>query len=552
MKKLKIIVLLVFIAGLTTSISAADFTGRVINVPIRWSGMESNIPDAGVLSFGTDQDISWTYDTANDEVDIDGPLNVVGITITGTVNIGDGTGEITMNAQTNMSCSDKNITNVGDIALDTISADGSSFVISDNFTNAGNTVADLGIVTTVDINGGSIDGAAVGAASASSGAFTTLGASGLVDFASTGGSTGSADFDVAGYAQFAGTAEIATVDINGGSIDGATGSFTTLTSSDLAHLEQLVVMRARDDDTGGTETVGYIAGYFSGQTGVGGSAKTYGLTIEGSRLNSTPTLIGDIDDAGLKIRLSNYATANTAGYTLRGIDSSITNKGSSAFVTNLSGGAISVGTDSGGTATQAIGLSVANNLDGEVTDLSIPLDVRSFRQAATVPTKEAIARFRNGNTTGTGIATGILLESEAGAPAYIVNGIDMSGATITGYDIILSNGETIDNTTNGIANVVGSVQNRGAFNYAGVSASTDPNTYVLDATPNLVVTAPTKGQVVTWCSDTAGDGASTVSVDGVVDTLQDRAGNATAAGDIIDGGMVLMIFDGTSWRLCGI
>ena len=34
--------------------------------------------------------------------------------------------------------------------------------IKGNFTNAGNTVADLGVVTTVDINGGSIDGTSIG------------------------------------------------------------------------------------------------------------------------------------------------------------------------------------------------------------------------------------------------------------------------------------------------------------------------------------------------------------------------------------------------------
>ena len=48
------------------------------------------------------------------------------------------------------------------------------------------------------------------------------------------------------------------------------------------------------------------------------------------------------------------------------------------------------------------------------------------------------------------------------------------------------------------------------------------------------------------------DGASTVSVDGVADTLLDRAGNATAASDIVEDGMVIMIFDGTNWRLAGI
>ncbi len=42
------------------------------------------------------------------------------------------------------------------------------------WTNAGRTVADLGIVTTVDINGGTIDGAVIGGSSAANGTFTTL------------------------------------------------------------------------------------------------------------------------------------------------------------------------------------------------------------------------------------------------------------------------------------------------------------------------------------------------------------------------------------------
>jgi hypothetical protein len=43
-----------------------------------------------------------------------------------------------------------------------------------NWTNAGRTVADAGILTTVDINGGSIDGAIIGAASAAAGTFAAL------------------------------------------------------------------------------------------------------------------------------------------------------------------------------------------------------------------------------------------------------------------------------------------------------------------------------------------------------------------------------------------
>jgi hypothetical protein len=78
---------------------------------------------------------------------------------------------------------------------------------------------------TVDINGGAIDGTTVGASSASTGAFTTLSASG-------GGSLTGTWTDL-------GT--VTTVDINGGTVDGVTiggasagaGTFTSLSSPDL-------------------------------------------------------------------------------------------------------------------------------------------------------------------------------------------------------------------------------------------------------------------------------------------------------------------------------
>ena len=124
--------------------------------------------------------------------------------------------------------------------------------------------------------------------------------------------------------------------------------------------------------------------------------------------------------------------------------------------------------------------------------------------------------------------------------------------TIT-KDVELQNGETIDNNTDGIVNIIGDgLQVQGAFNYAGVSASTGPDTYVLNPTPNMVVTAPTKGQMITWCADTDSTGASTISVDGVSDALKDRAGNATTGSDVVTGMMINMIFDGTNWRLTGI
>jgi len=64
--------------------------------------------------------------------------------------------------------------------VDTINALGIASM-SSNWTNAGRTVADMGVVTTIDINGGSIDGATVGAAAQSSVRATTLSASSTLD-----------------------------------------------------------------------------------------------------------------------------------------------------------------------------------------------------------------------------------------------------------------------------------------------------------------------------------------------------------------------------------
>tara|TARA_R110000824_G_scaffold104480_4_gene248027 strand:+ start:4170 stop:5567 length:1398 start_codon:yes stop_codon:yes gene_type:complete len=58
---------------------------------------------------------------------------------------------------------DGNLTNVGDIALDSISADGASFSFGSNWTAASRTCANLGTVTTADIDGGTIDATTIGA-----------------------------------------------------------------------------------------------------------------------------------------------------------------------------------------------------------------------------------------------------------------------------------------------------------------------------------------------------------------------------------------------------
>ena len=101
----------------------------------------------------------------------------------------------------------------------------------------------------VDINGGSIDGTAIGANTASTGAFTTASTTGQATLATVDINGGSIDGTAIGAntastgafttASTTGQATLATVDINGGAIDGtaiganaaAAGAFTTITAS---------------------------------------------------------------------------------------------------------------------------------------------------------------------------------------------------------------------------------------------------------------------------------------------------------------------------------
>jgi hypothetical protein len=96
-------------------------------------------------------------------IDATTDFTIGGTVITDNTITDDGT--LVIASTTATSFSDGNITNVGDIALDTISADdGSSLSFSNNWTNAGNTIADLGTVsaatsiTATDLIGTNVDG----------------------------------------------------------------------------------------------------------------------------------------------------------------------------------------------------------------------------------------------------------------------------------------------------------------------------------------------------------------------------------------------------------
>ena len=221
--------------GTTTSIDSVTLTieDPLITLAKNNSGGDANVLDQGLLiNRGSLDNVSMIWDESEDEfamavtaaeagatagnitIDSYAALHAGVTTVTdlqtGTISAADGataatvadsTGVITLSGD--LSVGDNNITNVGDIALDSISADGTdiNIAISDNSataltvkeganvyltfntTNATEVITsaqDFTVATTktfttdtADINGGNIDGTIIGAASAAAGTFTT-------------------------------------------------------------------------------------------------------------------------------------------------------------------------------------------------------------------------------------------------------------------------------------------------------------------------------------------------------------------------------------------
>ena len=138
---------------------------------------------------------------------------------------------------------------------DVVTLSGTSQTVTGSF-------ADLGTVTTIDINGGSIDGTAIGASSRSTGAFTTLGANSTVTFSGGGAMTGT----------WTNLGSVTTIDINGGTIDGTTigassattGTFAGVTTKGTSAAQAFIMQITDDSDTPLTiskDSNGNLVGY---------------------------------------------------------------------------------------------------------------------------------------------------------------------------------------------------------------------------------------------------------------------------------------------------
>jgi len=197
-------------------------------------------------------------------------------------------------------------------------------------------------------------------------------------------------------------------------------------------------------------------------TGTGTKDRNYGLLIDMTRPAGQELVVGDHDEAGLKIQVINKAVNTVAGNTLRGINVMAKNDNPSGSLTNLIGGLISIQTDTGsppaGNVSVGKALEVNVTANAPITDTLMLADFRLFRQTATEPTQEYGVRIRNSSTTGTGADAALWIDSDgSGETDDWGYGIDMSGADIDTADIRLENGETISNGTDGQIDFSGAI-----------------------------------------------------------------------------------------------
>lgn len=182
---------------------------------------------------------------------------------------------------------------------------------------SGGTWSNLGSVTTIDINGGTIDGTAIGGATPAAGAFTTLSASGAVTITS-GSITGITDLAVADGGTGASTPSGARTNLNigtigtqnsnnvtltGGMIDAtaiggstrAAGAFTTLGANSTVTFSNGGSMTGTWSDLGSVTTIDINGGTIDG-TAIGGATPAAGAftTISAtgniSQSKATPTI----------------------------------------------------------------------------------------------------------------------------------------------------------------------------------------------------------------------------------------------------------------------
>ena len=333
------------------------------------------------------------------------------------------------------------------------------------------TVTGTSTFSNVDINGGAIDGATIGAASAGAGTFTDLTVTGTTTVTTADINGGNIDGTIIGATTSAagtftdvtatGTTTVTTADINGGNIDGtvigassaAAGSFTTVSTSGQATLATV--------DINGGAIDGAIIGATTPAaiTGTTVTATSFVGPVTG---NVTGNLTGNVTGnvtGNLTGNVTSTGTSTFADVTINGTLNM--NAGTTATITNLTSP-----TNTNDAATKGyVDTSVANLVDSApgtldtLNELAAALgDDPNFSTTITnsIATKLPLAggTMTGAIAMGTNKITGLgdpTAAQDAATQNYVTtNFLGLSGGTMTGaIDMGSSKVTTTYTPTNG-------------------------------------------------------------------------------------------------------
>ncbi len=173
----------------TATLTSGDLTGLTslgITGDTTQTGSVTLIGAGGDLTVGDDADVTG-------DLDVDGITNLDVVDIDDAVNIAGALTHVGAVYRTGNTSQTGSITLLGTGGDLTVADDASiqDLTVTTTATFAGATIANLGSVTTADINGGTVDGATIGAGSAGAGTFTTMTCqTGSITYATIGGGYG--------------------------------------------------------------------------------------------------------------------------------------------------------------------------------------------------------------------------------------------------------------------------------------------------------------------------------------------------------------------------
>jgi len=434
---------------------------------------------------------------------------------------------------------------IGDAAADTINFKSSGWTLTNNVSVIG-TWADIGTITTADINGGTIDGTTIGGGTAAAGTFTTA-------TATTGNITtvnattvDSTNLEVTNLKAKDGTAAgsiadstgvvtlnsvvATTADINGGTIDATTiggsspavGNFTTVsaasavfttatittvntTTLDLTNLE---VTNIKAKDGTASMTIDDATG------------KVNATTVSAASMNAGVAAVTSLTATGASVASANVGTAVITNGTV----TALTATGASIASMNAGVALLTTATVTNFTAS---GASIASANIGNL----------QFTAASIASINAGVAVITNLTATGASIAS-------ANVGTAVI-----TAATVTGASIASANAGVAVITTGTVTNLTSTSASIASMN-AGVALLTTATVTNLTATGASVASANVGTAVVTGLTVT---GASIASVNAGVAVL---SGNLTLNGGTINGVAYLngskvltsgsaLVFDGT-------